>query len=225
MKRRNFLPGAALVMGLACLAGRRVLYAANVDATGLLKAGTFLEWGTYLLSAVALGLWAAASRRERGKLLPDSVTALGQFLGAAGMGLTALYYPGQMPGLLGTLWKLFGILSAFCLILCGICVKTGKNPGFLAPLAPCLFWLIHLVDNYRGWSAAPQLQSYLFPLLATMAMTLFTYYSAAEAVDMGKPRRKQFAALTAGYFCMAAALPGKGQLMYLLSALWALSSL
>lgn len=225
MKRRNFLPAAALVMGLACLAGRRVLYATSVDATGLLKAGTLLEWGIYLLSVLALGLWAAASRREEGKILPDSVTALGQIIGAAGIGWTALRYPGQMPGLLGTLWKLFGILSVFCLIGCAVCAKTGKKPHFLVLLAPCLFWLIHLVDNYRGWSGAPQLQSYLFALLATMAMALFTYCGAAEAVDMGKSRRKKFAALTAGYFCIAAALPGKGQLLYLLSALWALSSL
>ena len=54
---------------------------------------------------------------------------------------------------------------------------------------------------------------------------LFTYYTAGSAVGMGKPRLRVFAALAAGYFCIAAALPGKGQLLYLLSALWALLSL
>lgn len=225
MKQRNLLPLSALIMGLACLVGRRVLYATSVDGTGLLESGTPLEWGTYLLSVLALALWIAGSRREEGRVFPDSVVSLGQFIGAVGIGWTALRYPGEMPGLLGNLWKLLGILSAGCLIWSAYCTKNGKTPHFLLLLFPCLFWLIHLVDNYRGWSGQPQPQSYLFSLLATMAMTLFTYYTAAGAAQMGKPRRKRFAALAAGYFCTAAALPGKGQLLYLLSALWALFSL
>lgn len=225
VKQRKLLPLSAPIMGLACLVGRWTLYHTAVDATGLLKAGTPLEWGTYALSVLAVGLFAAASRKPEGKLLPASVTALGQCIGALGLGWTALGYPGEMPGLLGNLWKILGIASAGCLIWSAFCGKKGKTPHFLLRLVPCLFWLAHLVDNYRGWSGTPQLQSYLFALIATMAMTLFTYYSAAEAVEMGKPRLKRFAALAAGYFCAAAALPGKGQLLYLLSALWALSSL
>ena len=225
MKQRNLLPLSALIMGLACLVGRRVLYATSVDGTGLLKSGTPLECGTYLLSVLALALWIAASRREEGKILPDSVADLGQLIGAVGVGWTALRYPGEMPGVLGNLWKILGVLTAGSLVWSAYCGRNGKTPHFLFSLFPCLFWLIHLVDNYRGWSGQPQPQSYLFALLATMAMTLFTYYTAADAAQMGKPRRKRFAALAAGYFCIAAALPGKGQLLYLLSALWALSSL
>ena len=224
VKQRKLLPLAALVMGLACLVGRRVLYT-SLDSTGLLKSGTPLEWGTYLLSVLALALWIAASRREEGKILPDSVADLGQLIGAVGVGWTALRYPGEMPGVLGNLWKILGVLTAGSLVWSAYCGRNGKTPHFLFSLFPCLFWLIHLVDNYRGWSGQPQPQSYLFALLATMAMTLFTYYTAAGAVEMGKPRRKRFAALAAGYFCIAAALLGKGQLLYLLSALWALSSL
>ena len=225
MKLKEFLPLSALLLGQYCLQLRRTLYMKAVDATGLLESGTPLEWGTYLLSVLALALWIAGSRREEGKILPDSVTDLGQIIGAVGVGWIALRYPGEMPGVLGNLWKILGVLTAGCLIWSAYCTKNGKTPHFLFSLFPCLFWLIHLVDNYRGWSGQPQPQSYLFALLATMAMTLFTYYTAADAAQMGKPRRKRFAALAAGYFCIAAALPGKGQLLYLLSALWALSSL
>ena len=225
MKHRKLLPLAALATGLAWLLGRRVLYATSVDSTGLLKSGTPLEWGTYLLSALALTLWIVSSRREEGKILPDSVTVLGQIIGAVGIGWTALRYPGEMPGLVGNLWKILGIVSAVCLIWWSVCTFRGKSPQFPVQLAPCLFWLTHMVDNYRNWSGAPQLQSYLFALLGTMAMTLFTYCLSAEAVGMEKPRRKKFAALAAGYFCTAAAMPGKNQFLYLLCALWALFSL
>ena len=225
VKQQKLLSLSALIMGLACLLGRRVLYATSVDGTGLLTAGTALEWGTYLLSALALVLFAAASRRA--EETPDSVTALGQLIGAVGIGWTALRYPGEMPGLLGNLWKILGILSALCLICTAYCTKNGKAPNFLFLLPPCLFWLTHLVDNYRGWSGQPQLQSYLFSLLATMAMALFTYYTAADSVGLGKPRIRCFSALSAGFLCLAAMLPGpeKNQLLFFTSALWAVSDL
>ena len=229
MKQKKRLPLAALVMGLACQIGRWTLYRTAVDATGLLTAGTPLEWGSYALSILAIGLFAAAA----GKLGETEVSSspilagLGQLIGGLGLGWTAVRYSGEMPGMLGNLWRILGIASALCLIWSTWCTFRRKNTPFLLSLAPCLFWLTHLIDNYRGWSGQPQLQSYLFALLATMAMALFTYYTAAEVVGMGKPRLRVFAGLSAGYLCLAAMLPGpeKTQLLFFTSALWAISCL
>ena len=229
MKQKKRLPLAALVMGLVCQIGRWTLYRTAVDATGLLKAGTPLEWGSYALSVLAIGLFAAAAGklREPDAFASPTFAALGQLIGGLGLGWTAARYSGEMPGLLGIAWKILGIISAICLILSALQTFQKKTPHFLALLAPCLFWLVHLIDNYRGWSGQPQLQSYLFALLATMAMALFTYYTAGSAVGMGKPRLRVFAGLSAGYLCLAAMLPGpeKNQLLFFTSALWALFSL
>ena len=229
MKQRKLLPLAALVMGLACQIGRWTLYRTAVDATGLLTAGTPLEWGSYALSVLAIGLFAAAA----GKLRETEVSSepilagLGQLIGGLGLGWTAVRYSGEMPGMLGNLWRILGIASALCLIWSTWCTFRRKNTPFLLSLAPCLFWLTHLIDNYRGWSGQPQLQSYLFSLLATMAMALFTYYTAADSVGLGKPRIRCFSALSAGFLCLAAMLPGpeKNQLLFFTSALWAVSDL
>ena len=229
MKQRKLLPLAALVMGLACQIGRWTLYRTAVDATGLLTAGTPLEWGSYALSVLAIGLFAAAA----GKLRETEVSSepilagLGQLIGGLGLGWTAVRYSGEMPGLLGISWKILGIAAAICLLWSALQTFQKKTPHFLALLMPCLFWLVHLIDNYRGWSGQPQLQSYLFALLSTMAMALFTYYTAAEAAQMGKPRLRVFAGLSAGYLCLAAMLPGpeKAQILLMSSALWALCSL
>ena len=229
MKQRKLLPLAALVMGLACQIGRWTLYRTAVDATGLLTAGTPLEWGSYALIVLAIGLFAAAV----GKLGETEVSSspilagLGQLIGGLGLGWTAVRYSGEMPGLLGILWKILGIVSALCLLWSALQTFQKKTPHFLVLLAPCLFWLVHLIDNYRGWSGQPQLQSYLFALLGTMAMTLFTYYTAAEVVGMGKPRLRVFAGLSAGYLCLAAMLPGpeKTQILFFTSALLAISCL
>ena len=229
MKQRKLLPLAALVMGLACQIGRWTLYRTAVDATGLLTAGTPLEWGSYALSVLAIGLFAAAAGRlgETEASSSPILAGLGQLIGGLGLGWTAVRYSGEMPGMLGNLWRILGIASALCLIWSTWCTFRRKNTPFLLSLAPCLFWLTHLIDNYRGWSGQPQLQSYLFSLLSTMAMALFTYYTAADSVGLGKPRLRVFAGLSAGYLCLAAMLPGpeKTQLLFFTSALWALCSL
>lgn len=229
MKQRKLLPLAALVMGLACQIGRWTLYRTAVDATGLLTAGTPLEWGSYALSVLAIGLFAAAAGKlgETEASSSPILAGLGQFIGGLGLGWTALRYPGEMPGLFGIAWKILGITAAICLLWSALQTVQKKTPQFLALLAPCLFWLVHLIDNYRGWSGQPQLQSYLFALLATMAMALFTYYTAAEAAGMGKPRLRVFAGLSAGYLCLAAMLPGpeKTRILFFASALWAISCL
>lgn len=229
MKQRKYLPLAALVMGLACQIGRWTLYRTAVDATGLLTAGTPLEWGSYALSVLAIGLFAAAAGKlgETGVSSSPILAGLGQLIGGLGLGWTALRYPGEMLGLLGIAWKILGIAAAICLLWSALQTVQKKTPHFLTLLAPCLFWLVHLIDNYRGWSGQPQLQSYLFALLSTMAMALFTYYTAAEAAQMGKPRLRVFAGLSAGYLCLAAMLPGpeKTRILFFTSALWALCSL
>ena len=83
MKQRKLLPLAALVMGLACQIGRWTLYRTAVDATGLLTAGTPLEWGSYALSVLAIGLFAAAAGklRESDAFASPSLAALGQLIG------------------------------------------------------------------------------------------------------------------------------------------------
>ena len=229
MKQRKLLPLAALVMGLACQIGRWTLYRTAVDATGLLTAGTPLEWGSYALSVLAICLFAAAAGKlgETEASSSSILAGLGQLIGGLGLGWTALRYPGEMPGLLGILWKILGITAAICLLWSSLQTVQKKTPHFLVLLAPCLFWLVHLIDNYRGWSGQPQLQSYLFSLLSTMAMALFTYYTAADSVGLGKPRLRVFAGLSAGYLCLAAMLPGpeKTQILFFTSALWAISCL
>lgn len=228
MKRSNCLPLLSLLLGEGCLYLRRMLYRKAVDSAGLLEAGTALEWGVYALTVLSLLVFAAAAwKRDEEPFAVPGIAALGQLAGAIGIGWTVLRYPAQMSGILGVLWKAFGIFAAVCLLYAAFCTLLEKKPYFLVLLMPCLFWLVHMVDNYRGWSGQPQLQTYLFDLMGVMAITLFSYYTAAAAVGLPRPRMQRFTALAAGFLCVAAAMPGtpKTQLLYLLCALWALASL
>ena len=227
VKRTNYLPLLAFLLGLLCQCLRRLLYRTAVDGTGLLRTGTALEWCVYALAALAILLFAAAVRKKWCGTYITAISALGQLAGAGGIGWTVLRYPAEMSGVLGALWKISGAVAALCLLWTAFCSWRRRKPHFLAQLAPCLFWLVHMVDNYRNWSGQPQLQSYLFDLLGAMTMTLFAYYTAAFAVGMGKRRMQRFTALAAGFLGTAAAMPNhpKTQMLYLLCALWALTNL
>ena len=227
VKQEKTLYPAALGLGLILMCLRGLLYRLHVDGTGLLEPGTPLEWGVYLLTAAALAIFALAARKQGETVCAPKIAALGQILGALGLGITAACFSGEMGGALGTLWRVLGIAAAACLLWAAVCTMQRRNAGFFPQLVPCLFWVVHLLDNYRGWSGHPQLQSYVFPMLASMAATLLSYYTAAQTVGLGKPRTKKFCALAGGCLCLAAVLPGsaKTEILYFTTGLWALSCL
>lgn len=222
MKNRKWIPLLALLSGLVCAGLRWLLFRNHTDALGLLETGTLVETGIFLLTGLCLVLFALAARR--GWAGENKLAAPGQMLGGLGIFLTALTHSGQMAGPMGTLWKIMGLIAGICLIVQGVCTLKKRKVPFLLPLAVCVFFLLHLIDNYRGWSSQPQLQKYLFDLLASLSLTFFSYCDAARKASLGKPKTRIFSGLCAVYFCLAA-IPGTPEftVLYALCALWALT--
>lgn len=222
MKNRKWIPLLALLSGMVCAGLRWLLFRNHTDALGLLETGTLVETGVFLLTGLCLVLFALAARR--GWAGENKLAAPGQMLGGLGIFLTALTHSGQMAGPVGTLWKILGLIAGVCLIVQGVCTLKKRKVPFLLPLAVCVFFLLHLIDNYRGWSSQPQLQKYLFDLLASLSLTFFSYCDAARRVSLGKPKTRIFSGLCAVYFCLAA-IPGSPEftVLYALCALWALT--
>lgn len=222
MKNRKWIPLLPLLSGLVCAGLRWLLFRNHTDARGLLETGTPVETGVFLLTGLCLALFALAARR--GWAGENKLAAPGQMLGGLGIFLTALTHSGQMAGAVGTLWKIMGLVAGICLIVQGVCVARKRPASYLLPLAVCVFFLLHLIDNYRGWSSQPQLQKYLFDLLASLSLTFFSYCDAARKVSLGKPKTRIFSGLCAVYFCLAA-IPGTPEftVLYALCALWALT--
>ena len=222
MKNRKWIPLLALLSWLVCAGLRWLLFRNHTDALGLLETGTLVETGIFLLTGLCLVLFALAARR--GWAGENKLAAPGQMLGGLGIFLTALTHSGQMAGSVGTLWKIMGLVAGICLIVQRVCVARKRPASFLLPLAVCVFFLLHLIDNYRGWSSQPQLQKYLFDLLGILSLTFFSYCDAARKVSLGKPKTRIFSGLCAVYFCLAA-IPGSPEftVLYALCALWALT--
>jgi len=225
VKNGKYTPLLALALGLVCAGLRWALFQNHVDALGLLETGTAAELCAYGLTALALVLFALAARQDW-DAEENKLAAPGQMLGGLGIFLTVLTHSGQMAGPLASLWKIVGLIAGICLVVQGVCTLQKRKVSFLLPLAPCIFFLLHLIDNYRGWSSQPQLQKYLFDLLAVLSLAFFSYCNAAQAVSLGKPKTRRFSGLCAVFFCLAA-IPGTPEftILYLLCALWALTAL
>lgn len=193
-KNPKSLPLFTLLAGNAAGLLRKALYAFALDHKGLLIPNHPLELILTVVSLLSLAAITAAvwkldgSEKYEDNFSPSGKALAGHCLAAAGIALTVLLNHAPMPGPLGTAWDLLGLTAPVCLIAAGICRKRGKQPSFLLHLIPCLFLVSHIINHYQIWSGNPQLQDNIYTVFATMAMVLFSFYTTAFDVGMGRRR-------------------------------------
>lgn len=207
----GFLPVSAALGGLGLVL--RLLQRGAVDDRGLLVPGhpaTTLLW---LLVPVTLGLTLALLRGHSGRVdrTPSGLGAAGCLAGAAGCLVSV--FTAAVDGWL--VWRCFGVAAGVGLVLLARGRWLGKQVSGLASLAVCLFFLAHLVMNYRVWSADPQTMDYLFDLLATIFLMIFCYDAAALGAGLGKPLHLTGAGLLSVSFCLMALANSQWPWLYL----------
>ena len=101
----------------------------------------------------------------------------------------------------------------------------GREPFFGMHTLVCIFFAIHLVISYRGWSSNPQLMDYVFSLFASLGMMLFAFYHSCLEAGMAKLRLLPLAGLLTAYCCLVALSGTNNFLLYLGGALWSLTNL
>ncbi len=233
MKKRmhSTVPILTLGLGAAGLCLRWALNQIAIDSRGLLVNEHPLAICLWALTAAVI-TWTALSVRKldgsgvyEDNFSPSFLAAAGHVAGASGILATVLTVEPMLPGMLGKLWIFSGILAAPCLIAAGACRMFGRKPFFLLHMIPCLFFVFHVINHYQPWSSEPQLLNYFFPLLGSMGLALFCFYSSAFAVDLPRRRMQLFMGLSAAFLCLTA-LPGSDcPWLYLGGALFAAANL
>ena len=231
MKERTqlFFPMAALILGVLGLIARRLLYAAAYDPASALLAGHPLSGVLAALVLLALAGGAGEgwlARRNAFRPETRSGWALAGCLTlAASLAWTLLTTEPKMTGALGLGWRGLGWLAAACLIVTGGCRMTGKRPPFLLHLPVCLFWLIHMINQYQTWSGTPQLQSYLYEMLGCMGLMLYAYYIAARSAGEECLSQSRGVGIAAVPLCLMALAWTVYPWLYLGGAAWVLLDL
>lgn len=225
----TLLPWLTLGFGGIGLAVRNWLYRSAMDSNGLFVTfhpANLLTWVVAFVSVAVLILCLRFPMPggEYLKLFPKSVAAtVGCFIGAVGIAVCSVTELMSLPkadyAAVATL--VTGMVGSASLVYLGLCRLWDMHPGTAFRCLVCLFFVLHLVSQYRTWSAEPQLQEYFFQLMASVLMMLCSYHRAT--LDSGKhPLRRYliFHQLSLFFCCMS--MVGQNRLFYLTMGVWTL---
>lgn len=211
-------------LGAAGFCLRLAQGAVAVDSRGLLTRGhplTVLLW--LLVPLTALPVFLLTWKGTPEKTAPSPVVTAGYLAGA--LGCIACIPNGDGQGAAWMAWGCLAALAGLCLAYRARCSRLGKPGGTVSALMVCLFFLFHLVVNYRGWSADPQVMNYLFDLLATICLMVFSYCDAAGTAGLGRPRVRLAAGAMAVTMCLTALANSQWPWLYLGGGLLAASGI
>jgi hypothetical protein len=227
LKTWNFLPRILLIPGIAAALLRWQLYGTALDEKGLLTAGHPLSIAQWAVVALGAALIAAAVRKAAGDNsyalnFPVSPSAGSTcFLMAAMVLSMVLNTVLPLTGILPRIWKVLGILTAPALVWTGSRRSKGQTPFFAGHGLLCLFLLLYVISRYQLWSGNPQLQDYVFELLAMVALILFSYHHAAFEADMGSRRWLLGSGMAVLLLSPAAVLGSGAPGLYIAGLVWA----
>ncbi|MBR5529491.1 MAG: CCA tRNA nucleotidyltransferase [Oscillospiraceae bacterium] len=225
--KHNTFPLLMAAAGIVGAGLQTWYFRTGIDSKGLFTDGhPAMGLSGVLLAVVLLGLflWSVSVARTPSlkKLLPASPFAfVGTLLGGAGILATDLFELTQILDLVSLVCLVLGLAAAGCLVYSGFCRMQGKLPAFKTRIVVILYFVVHLVSQYRQWSKEPQLALYLFPALASVFLMLAVYQRLALEAEVKSAGAYGFFTGAAILLCFLA-LPTASGLFYLTMALWLL---
>ena len=221
------MPALMALLAAAGFGLRWLVYATAVDVKNLIVTGHPAVIALWVLTAAALSVAAFAGWKTAETELIYKAHApafLGHGLLGAAIVMTVLLNLSPMPGILGLVWKVLGVLSGPCLLMAGFERMRGKQPFFALYAAPSLFFAVHVVAHYQIWCSNPQFTDYIFGLLACTALALQCYQLAACSAGAGSKRMLALTGLAAVYLSGAELAQCMYPYLYIGGALFCLTN-
>lgn len=222
----TMLPLFTLIAGVVGFGLRLWLFLTGVDARGLLPANHLAGILSFVLTAIVLAAlvlctYTLTPLGSYSKLFPAWLLAgIGCAAAAAGILYVNIRDLIAQPDIITIATLVLGVVAAAALLILGFCRLKGKHPSFWLQAAVTVYFMLHLVSQYRLWSSESQLQVYFFPLLASVFLMLTAYHGAVlDANKKANRRGYAFCNQAALFFCCMS-LQGSSWPFYLAMAAW-----
>lgn len=195
--------------GIAAMLLRFWLLKSGVDDRGLLVTGHLGYILSYILCLfLPIFLFFVLGKQKRHlHFAPTPLASVGYFIQAVGFGIAAWTLLSYTTLAMRTVTGIFGIAAALCCVIAGIYAIRGyrTHPLFFCPGA--LFFACFLFCRYQQWSAEPELQRYVFQLVAAVISMFALYQRSALGAKIGSSRQYIVWSRSAVLMCLAA-IPG-----------------
>lgn len=206
-----------------------VLFTAGLDAKGLPVFSHWAHTALWALTGVAaLTIFLITRQLSGSEAYADAYPAsLTRSLGclAAAAGFIVFGTPSAQYGTLATANTVMRYIAGVSLGAVAFCRYTGRKPPALLHSILCLYLALRMINQYRQWSADPQIVEYCFYLGSYVALVLTCYQWAAFDAGMGS-HKKLWACGLAAVFMMCVSLAGPQEQPFLLCCLiWVLTNL
>lgn len=224
------IPLLTLLCGAIGLLLRVWLFAAGIDEKGLLISSHPANTLVFVLTAVFMALLLLAVRPLHSVanyriLFPASpLPILGCAAAAVGVLLSAFREISMRRDPVTIVTLILAAVAAVCLLLRARCRFKGTRPHYLLQTALTVYLMLHLISQYRLWSAEPQLQQYFFQLLASVLLMLTAYHGTM--LDAKRASRRWFVFCNqAALFCCCLSLNSESWLFYLTMGIFTATTL
>ena len=207
----QYLPLAVLGCGVIAALLRALLWIAAIgdNTSSLLPAGTWPDVLCWITVALTIALLAVSARKIRNNKKYTSnfsaspIGAIAMVLAAVGFLFTSITDLSVSADPITTAATVMGFVAVAALLLLAYFRYKGLRPTMLLHSVVCVYLMLYLVSHYRLWSAAPQLQTYAFELLAIVFVMMACYHRAAFDMNQGSRQAYTFFTLAALFFCIA----------------------
>jgi hypothetical protein len=222
----TWLPLFTLLAGAAGFGLRLWLLQSGIDHKGLLMADHPAGDLTFILTGIVLAVLALCVRTlmpmsNYRKLFPGRLIAgIGCVAAAAGILYVDIRDLLAQSDIITIVTTGLGVVAAACLLVLGWFRWKGKRPAFWLYSAVTIYFMLHLISQYRLWSSESQLQIYFFPLMASVFLMLTAYHNAVLAEQKNGSRRFYVFCNQAGLFFCFLSLHGTSWPFYLTMAVW-----
>ena len=226
LKSPHLSPFFAPMAGLLGCGLYHILFTAGLDAKGLPDPAHWSHWALLLLTALTVLLILICRRNitaGEAAYIPSGFSGTGCLVAAAACFLFGP--PAAGTGSLATADTVLRGITGAMLGIAAFCRFTGRKPHFLLHSAVCIYLAFRLINQYRTWSADPQLMEYSFYLCGYVALMLTAYQLAALDAGIGSLKKLWFWAPVSTFLCFIT-LAGPQELLFMpMFGFWALSSL